>query len=541
MQLAVLSLVLNTPAAGADLGALGTLPLQNNLLQGGQGLLGLLGGQSFAGLLQGQAGATPGAAATALNPQALQQALLLQGGANPVPLPLTGITAEQLIAALPNALNESGQQNASVANILVQLPDATQPILPEAAAANLDISVTPVQPAVTTPADSLSASLALLQGQQAATPKEKPAADLQSLAQALTNPVQVEVMSDDASDMQHLQQVLSALAAGKEIPEENSSVRLVALPVKDALPLQAVPVNTSTANIEAETLPAKQEESVAQLVAALRARLPHTENKKETTADELAGQDVRSVPAASHEKKLPEPAIAHKQAEQWINANNNTGAQNVENKNAVQSQVVTATLSADQGDSSMDGQGQGFSQSSGHTNTAAVGSLASDAARAAQQVESQFSKILHHQPAVPVSEQMLVHIRAGVKEGRSSIKIQLDPAELGRVEVRLDVNMDGRTGIVITADNKDTLDMLQRDSRGLERMLQDAGLKADSGSLSFNLRNGGHQQQQDQQWASWMNSYGNARTAEEDDDLIMNNALMGSYVIQPRSGVDISV
>jgi flagellar hook-length control protein FliK len=30
--------------------------------------------------------------------------------------------------------------------------------------------------------------------------------------------------------------------------------------------------------------------------------------------------------------------------------------------------------------------------------------------------------------------------------------------------------------------------MLQRDARELERSLQDAGLRADSGSLSFNLR-----------------------------------------------------
>ena len=32
---------------------------------------------------------------------------------------------------------------------------------------------------------------------------------------------------------------------------------------------------------------------------------------------------------------------------------------------------------------------------------------------------------------------------------------------------------------------------MQRDSRGLERALQDAGLKTDSGSLSFNLRGEG--------------------------------------------------
>ncbi len=52
----------------------------------------------------------------------------------------------------------------------------------------------------------------------------------------------------------------------------------------------------------------------------------------------------------------------------------------------------------------------------------------------------------------------------------------------------MEVGHDGRVNAVVTADNKDTLDMLQKDSRELERALQQAGLQADSGSLSFNLR-----------------------------------------------------
>jgi flagellar hook-length control protein FliK len=39
------------------------------------------------------------------------------------------------------------------------------------------------------------------------------------------------------------------------------------------------------------------------------------------------------------------------------------------------------------------------------------------------------------------------------------------------------------------------MELMQRDARGLERALQDAGLKTDSGSLSFNLR--GHDQQRE--------------------------------------------
>jgi flagellar hook-length control protein FliK len=40
----------------------------------------------------------------------------------------------------------------------------------------------------------------------------------------------------------------------------------------------------------------------------------------------------------------------------------------------------------------------------------------------------------------------------------------------------------------VTVDNRDTLELLKSDARGLERALRDAGLKADSGNLSFSLR-----------------------------------------------------
>ena len=43
-------------------------------------------------------------------------------------------------------------------------------------------------------------------------------------------------------------------------------------------------------------------------------------------------------------------------------------------------------------------------------------------------------------------------------------------------------------------ERSETLDLLQRDARSLERALNDAGLKADSGSLEFNLRGDGDAQ-----------------------------------------------
>ena len=86
------------------------------------------------------------------------------------------------------------------------------------------------------------------------------------------------------------------------------------------------------------------------------------------------------------------------------------------------------------------------------------------------------------------NEQVAVQIRRAVAAGNDRISIRLHPAELGRVQVRLEVADDGHVRALITAERPETLDLMQRDLRGLERALQDAGLKTDPGSLSFGLQ-----------------------------------------------------
>ena len=100
-------------------------------------------------------------------------------------------------------------------------------------------------------------------------------------------------------------------------------------------------------------------------------------------------------------------------------------------------------------------------------------------------------------PRPGVADQVSVHITKALKAGMDRITIQLKPASLGRIDVQLEVGHDGRVIAVVTADNKDTLDLLQRDARELERALQNAGLQTDSGSLSFNLRGQGDQAPED--------------------------------------------
>ena len=98
-----------------------------------------------------------------------------------------------------------------------------------------------------------------------------------------------------------------------------------------------------------------------------------------------------------------------------------------------------------------------------------------------------------------ILDQVKVNITRAAQEGADRITIQLKPAELGRIEVKLEVQANGQVQAIVTADRPETLDVLRQDARGLERALQDAGLKTDPNGLSFILR--GEQQQQQQSHA----------------------------------------
>ena len=121
----------------------------------------------------------------------------------------------------------------------------------------------------------------------------------------------------------------------------------------------------------------------------------------------------------------------------------------------------------------------------GQVDTAANRPSATDAAAATAAARSA-------RPAAhPMITQIAAHVAQAAVDGNDRISIRLSPAELGRIDVKLEFGPDGRVQAVFAADRAQTVDLLQRDARDLERALQDAGLRADSGSLSFNLRGDG--------------------------------------------------
>ena len=87
--------------------------------------------------------------------------------------------------------------------------------------------------------------------------------------------------------------------------------------------------------------------------------------------------------------------------------------------------------------------------------------------------------------------QVTARLVIGAAGGTSSVRIELEPADLGRVEVALHL-ADGGTAVAsFTVDRPETLQLLQRDARTVSDMLSAAGFSVDAGSLGFSLRDGG--------------------------------------------------
>jgi flagellar hook-length control protein FliK len=103
-------------------------------------------------------------------------------------------------------------------------------------------------------------------------------------------------------------------------------------------------------------------------------------------------------------------------------------------------------------------------------------------------------QLLPQTPAVPV-QAVPIEIGMRVLEGAQQFTVRLHPEDLGRVDVRIGVDDDGKVTAQLVVDKVETLAMLQRDSRTLERAFDQAGLKTSEGSLQFTLNTGAGQQQ----------------------------------------------
>jgi flagellar hook-length control protein FliK len=137
---------------------------------------------------------------------------------------------------------------------------------------------------------------------------------------------------------------------------------------------------------------------------------------------------------------------------------------------------------------------------------------------------------------VPLSG-IAVDIAGKALAGKSRFEIRLDPPDLGRIDVRLDVDRNGEVSSRLVVDRQDTLDLLRRDAAGLERALQDAGLKTADNGLQFSLRDQGFTPN-DRQAASVPDS---TRLIVQDDASPSIDPIQSGYRRQTGSGSGIDI
>ena len=137
--------------------------------------------------------------------------------------------------------------------------------------------------------------------------------------------------------------------------------------------------------------------------------------------------------------------------------------------------------------------------------------------------------------AQAAADQVVAAVSRQLSAGKSTFRVQLHPAELGQVDIKMDFAADGKMMTTLTVDNEKTLHLLQRDQHTLGKMLENAGFNMDQGNLNFNLR---------QQAGNDSGFGGPDRESAMGEDLQAEDDVMPAEIIAVNasdSGLDISV
>ena len=217
-----------------------------------------------------------------------------------------------------------------------------------------------------------------------------------------------------------------------------------------------------------------------------------------------------------------------------------------------QQQLQMAQAEAAKNVTATDTKSQAAQTAANHAATATTKVGGAEGMNNAQGLTQSNTAQANHQPAAPqkaaanphaqhraaVTEQVNVQISKAIAGGIDKINIQLRPAHLGRIDVQLEMASDGRVTAVVSADNKDTLDLLKQDSRELERAMREAGLQMGSGDLSFNLRENGGQPQGSEETAGRGQGSGPLTNEPTLDELLEAGASRPDIISEDR--VDIT-
>lgn len=126
---------------------------------------------------------------------------------------------------------------------------------------------------------------------------------------------------------------------------------------------------------------------------------------------------------------------------------------------------------------------------------------------------------------------MAVAITQQVAQGNPRFQIRLDPPELGRIDVRMETDSNGVMNARLSVERPETLEMLARDARALERALQQANGDGQKPNLEFTLKQDGadHNSDGDDQSESGLSNQNLAAGSPQDAENAQNAEITHSY------------
>ena len=98
-----------------------------------------------------------------------------------------------------------------------------------------------------------------------------------------------------------------------------------------------------------------------------------------------------------------------------------------------------------------------------------------------------FGGTLTQSNAKNVAQQVGLEVTRAARAGNTEFTIKLNPVELGKVTIKMAFDKDGTTSLKVLAQSPETVALLQRDIRGLERAIEAGGLKSAQSDISIEL------------------------------------------------------
>ncbi len=344
----------------------------------------------------------------------------------------------------------------------------------------------PAEPAVTVEAQVAEVAAQTMQAEPAAVPVQAPAPAVAESAAAASPEGIVAIDAADGPD---------ARTASPQAATDASVADVAPVPETGAKPDAKPDASKAAAALPAQSAAVDADKPAAKEASAEPVAPP---SAKTEVADKVAAKaDVRSAEpgAAASSESAARPAAAE----------------------TAQAQPATQP-------------------STPQTPTAAA-SPTSFAAEVAQKVAAQTSSA---GSVVPVHA-LAVTIAARANAGGTRFDIRLDPAELGRIDVQLTIDREGRVKSKLVVEKQETLDLLQRDQRNLERALSQAGVQTGDNSLEFSLKDQGSQNSRDRQAED--GSHLRQVVIEDPDTVAALQASAATYAraAAMRGGVDIRI